>query len=1709
MKKLIVALSLLISLGSTYATTLTVTDPTDTVGCTSCLRTLVGTSGPGDTIDFALPMPTTITLTQGQIFNVGPLVILGPGGGNIRITTAGAFGAFFLDSDAMQLELNGLEFFDCADANGGAVTNDGGTLKIVNCNFNGNHANVGDGGAIQSISGGVLEITGSTFSGNSAAGWGGAIYCNGLLSITGSFVNDNRADDSGGGIFCNSNTASGTCQIQSTSFDRDSTTSGDGGGLNLIGSQPFNINNCQFNNCVVGGNYGGGIYTSNTTFFLNNSDFTSNYAFEGGGLSAEDADMSGINCKFSHNVSTYGGGINWYTSFGGAKAVALGDMNVSLYHFENDSAQIGGGMYLYGGGTSSMTNCTFERCKASQSGGAYFQEDHDMSFSSCTFSGNDAAVSGGAITGGFFGNIYMLNSTIAFNSAPTGGGIDVQDVAFMLENCLIGLNEASTAANIYDPFTYVSSYGYNLISDTTGIASAWNPDPTDMLGSSTNYISPKLLPLTDNGGGIPTHQLWSCSPAIDAGSPFSTGNDANGNPRDANPDVGASEYIGTPDPNYTVMNNFDSGTESFRYAVEHTCADTILFDAATDGITTTALSSIEFDRDLTVIGNGTANTLFEGSFSGHGWHILPGLVVDISGLTMEKYENPFNGGAIWNEGDLTLNHTDFNDNESDFGGAIYSAETSNLIVNNCIFEADTSNFNDGGGIGFIGLALVVDSSRFGSCHASYAGAIGCGDNVSITNTQFLNNSAVQQGGAVKFNNGLAPDLNIANCIFNGNSTSDLASRGGALYIETPATAKVDSCKFSGNEAGDGASLYHFNGRLELSNSEFRTNMSHGTGGGDIYISGLSDSAFVWNCAVTEDTATTGGTAGLWIENSIATLSRNTISGNYSGNVPGIYVDNSVWTSLDHNTILQNNSTGGGTGLSSMNSLLELEGNVLAENIFVGAATEQITLAGTSTVTSMGYNLVSNGTTIGTGVTWQATDSVGSVGAEVDPMLDPLAYNDGGSNWTKTHAPVCESPIIDAGSPSAGSDQYGNAFIGAAADMGAYEHQIVFALPTATLTGSVAGCGDGTYNDSLQVDFTGVAPYSFTFGDGVNAETVSGITGTYYIHPDSAGTYMLVSVSDSLCPTGAVSGTGVVADSIISVNITADIQPACDSTDGQVTAAVSGSPGPFSYEWSNGDITATADTIGAGYHLVQVTDQVIGCEVTGTVLLNNFTGPTIGIDAVTPVSCPGAMDGAISATMSGAAPFEINWSNGANTEDIMAIPGGYYIVQVKDADRCVTLDSVFVFEANDFNAFYNIAPATCGLTDGAVQVVVSGGTPGYTYSWNSGSTTNTETAIGLGLYTVTVQDANSCSFVDSVYVGEAGGPTMVVDSIVSPDCSLSNGAIYITATGSVGMTFNWNSGTYTTEDITSVDAGNYILTITDGSCTSGYVVNLPSRTPDVTQICLATVDSATGNNIVIWEEEPGIGLKEYWIYRKALFGGSYEKVGVRPIDSLSFFVDTVANTDLVWWNYKLRTVDSCGSASGLSESVNHKTIHLNLYPAASAGDLKLVWNDYEGFTFDKYYINEHTDATGWQIVDSVDVPTTTYTRTLPMDTTGLAYFISVTSSEICTATKAIGDFNSSRSNRKATVAGGGPSTLFEEDVELTIFPNPTSDKVNVSLKNGVSEFVELRDISGKLLMRKELNGQTFFRLDLSNYEAGAYFMTVNGENYQLTRQLIKQ
>jgi CSLREA domain-containing protein len=147
-----------------------------------------------DAIIFALPHPSTIDLTLGEILLQGQLTILGPGPDKLTIQRSSAVGTpefrliRLVGGGGGNLDIRSLTLKNGRSAQGGAIYVDQSILRMTNVVVSGNQAT--DGGGIYSY-GGSVRITRSLFHSNAATGSGGAIaLATGSMTFPVSVISD-------------------------------------------------------------------------------------------------------------------------------------------------------------------------------------------------------------------------------------------------------------------------------------------------------------------------------------------------------------------------------------------------------------------------------------------------------------------------------------------------------------------------------------------------------------------------------------------------------------------------------------------------------------------------------------------------------------------------------------------------------------------------------------------------------------------------------------------------------------------------------------------------------------------------------------------------------------------------------------------------------------------------------------------------------------------------------------------------------------------------------------------------------------------------------------------------------------------------------------------------------------------------------------------------------------------------------------------------------------------------------------------------------------------------------------------------------------------------------------------------------------------------------------------------------------------------------
>lgn len=285
--------------------------------------------------------------------------------------------------------------------------------------------------------------------------------------------------------------------------------------------------------------------------------------------------------------------------------------------------------------------------------------------------------------------------------------------------------------------------------------------------------------------------------------------------------------------------------------------------------------------------------------------------------------------------------------------------------------------------------------------------------------------------------------------------------------------------------------------------------------------------------------------------------------------------------------------------------------------------------------------------------------------------------------------------------------------------------------------------------------------------------------------------------------------------------------------GYITLAnvVGGGAGTIQYASgldNNGSQTVTKTGLSGGTIQIQVCAQFNSNNENMTIDNVNIPGSNNYCPAPEPsltgtnVSCNGGANGTITTTVSsGSAPFTYAWSDGGvTTQNRTGLAAGTYTVTVTDANMATGTASIQITQPTALVLTETHVNVLCnGASTGSIDLTVTGGTPGYTYFWTGGATSQDRSGLIAGTYTVTVTDSKGCTKTLSATITEPSA-IVLTETHVNVVCNgQSNGSIDLTVTGGTGAyTYSWTGGV-TTQDRTDLAAGTYTVTVIDAnSCT---------------------------------------------------------------------------------------------------------------------------------------------------------------------------------------------------------------------------------------------------------------------------------------------------
>lgn len=388
---------------------------------------------------------------------------------------------------------------------------------------------------------------------------------------------------------------------------------------------------------------------------------------------------------------------------------------------------------------------------------------------------------------------------------------------------------------------------------------------------------------------------------------------------------------------------------------------------------------------------------------------------------------------------------------------------------------------------------------------------------------------------------------------------------------------------------------------------------------------------------------------------------------------------------------------------------------------------------------------------------------------------------------------------------------------------------------------------GSANGSIDITvFTSFSPYTVSWSNGATTDDLSGL---------SANTYTVSIIDAEGCQTTQDYTINNETSGLEILSISATDET-CGNGTGAIDLTVNGGALPYSYNWSNGATSEDLDNLSAGDYSVTITDAN-GCSVNDNITVFNDAGDLHQTWSYVVNETCGNSEGSIDILVDGGSTFgngtyHYLWSNGATTKGIMNLSAGNYSCVITDANGCQISTPVYTVEneGGTLNIdWIDIDHETCSNGLGEIELTISGGTLPYTFSWNTGETSQDIFNLSAGTYNNIITDANGCSVSTGnvIIINESG--TLSLDDISTTDelCNNNLGEIDLTITGgTTPYNYIWSTGS-SSEDLSGLSSGNYSCVITDvDGCEVSVNTTINNDNGAIAVTNIITTDETCGN-----------------------------------------------------------------------------------------------------------------------------------------------------------------------------------------------------------------------------------------------------------------------
>jgi gliding motility-associated-like protein len=342
------------------------------------------------------------------------------------------------------------------------------------------------------------------------------------------------------------------------------------------------------------------------------------------------------------------------------------------------------------------------------------------------------------------------------------------------------------------------------------------------------------------------------------------------------------------------------------------------------------------------------------------------------------------------------------------------------------------------------------------------------------------------------------------------------------------------------------------------------------------------------------------------------------------------------------------------------------------------------------------------------------------------------------------------------------------------------------LPSITTSTVPPTSCTGPANGSITINSPTSTLFSFDNGTTWQASNTKGTL--------AAGSYIVMAKTALGCINASI--VALTTSASLITQTTSFVNPTnCSGTPNGSITVTSALGTSFSFDggttWQASNVM---NNMAAGNYVVMSKD-INGCTASSFVtLVDSPNTVTQTITSVSPTNCTGVSNGSITITSVGGDQFSFDGGTTWQTTNVLPnAPVGVYTLMSQDAVGCsatstLNLTDVLIVPALVTNT---VTPTLCaGLADGEISVVSATATQ---YSFDNGATwqtSNVQTGLVAGTYTVMVQDALGC--MNSLPVNLIGN-NVVMTLNVSQDitiCQNGTATLNALATGGTSFVYHW-------------------------------------------------------------------------------------------------------------------------------------------------------------------------------------------------------------------------------------------------------------------------------------------------------------------------------